>query len=226
VEAYADGPDLDPDPDPYPDPCNDAYDQLTKGVVDILIPSLTADKIGTVKDADNNIYGPGEFIPLPAEVKYPIDITYDILVENDGEIDFPDVTVSDMVLENLLNGIPPGIVINCLNPPPVQGPLPIAGTVSIQCVVTLDDFAEAQLLATNDILPVTADKIENLVEAIQPQFDPDPICGPVPEQNVNDQVVIGIVPSQGEIPALDWMGIAALIIALSGLIIWRSVRGS
>ena len=225
VEAWADGPDADDEPDSEDPECNNAHAGPVESDVNIVIADLSITKVGTVFEG-GNVYGPSNYIVLPDTITYPLQIVYDIQVKNTGEVALPNVIATDLMLEN----IPVGIDVVFTNPPgapPWSDSLAPNGTIDAQATVTLDDFAEAQLLASNDNNPTNTESIDNQSQAAQDAFDPSPICGTV-EALARDslEVAILIVPPGGNIPALDWYGVMLMILALSGLIVWRTMRQS
>lgn len=230
VIVAADGPDADPDPDPYPDPCNEAYAELTKGTVNILVPELDVHKVVLVTD-NNGITYPADGIAVPQvwldeNAVYPITIDYTVTVTNDGDVDLPAVELEDEMLFNLSIGSPPGIVTT-FNPNPWDWVFPLAkSTQKIQyATVVCDDLAEAQVLAGADYVPHDVLAIDNYAVGTQPAFTVPDVCGESPELTDGAPAKVHLFEMVNDIPALDWVGVILMILTLGGLMIWRGSRG-
>jgi hypothetical protein len=227
LTVYADGPDLDDDPDPTAE-CPDAEATVTNGAVNAVVPDLQVEKVVLVQANDGQFYPengiPDTSVSLPDGIAYPIQCFYTITVTNTGEVDLPSVDVTDPTLESP----PGGIDVVCVPPSPWTFAIDIGNQQVIDCTVTLDNFAEAELLAANDHLPSIEDSIDNQASAEQLSFQPDEVCGPTQDLPADSEIVrINLLPPPPDmVPALDWAGFMLLILALSGLIVWRSIRQS
>ncbi|MFH2000170.1 MAG: hypothetical protein ABIK28_10840, partial [Planctomycetota bacterium] len=233
VMVAADGPDLDPDPDPVAQ-CPEAYAELTKGTVNILVPGLDVEKRVLVRDdSGTGKFYPSDGIPttqvwLDENVVYPIEIYYTVTMANTGDVDLPKVNLVDDMLHNLEMGIPAGIMSTFIPNPWIWDNIILAkgSVIEYKCTVVCDDLAEATLLASNDFVPGDTDTIDNNAAGTQPiSFTIPDVCGEGPEVTDDAGAKVHLNPPVQDIPALDWVGLVIMILTLGGLLIWRSTKG-
>ncbi|MBU0755241.1 MAG: hypothetical protein KJ645_08885, partial [Planctomycetes bacterium] len=233
LTVYADGPDSDADPDPIEEGCNNAEDTIGPVVADVMVPALFCKKLTYVRSADGTYYPGQQPVPpqpvpevhLPENIVYPIEVYFFMEVANDGEITLPLVEIADVVVQNLGIGIPAGIDM-IMNPPVPDWDVVLDPGESwyLDCVITLDNHAEAELLASHDEDPQATDMITNRIKVEQKSFEDPDVCGIVGLMEDQETARVGLVPIQTGIPALNEWGVIIMIVLLSGMIVWRSMR--